>query len=101
MQWTMRDGYAPKAYGGQKYFTDRLTKDNARKLVWSHVKKGKLTKLPCEWPYCSSGDRAEAHHHDYDFPLEVIWLCKKHHDELHNNLGFFPTKKQLKVLNSA
>ena len=25
------------------------------------------------------------HHSDYDKPLEIIWLCQRHHKELHKN----------------
>ena len=28
----------------------------------------------------------EAHHEDYDKHLDVIWMCRKHHKKLHNNL---------------
>jgi len=28
----------------------------------------------------------ERHHPDYDKPLEIIWLCRKHHKELHEYL---------------
>ena len=30
-------------------------------------------------------ESGERHHPDYDKPLEIIWLCRKHHKELHNN----------------
>jgi hypothetical protein len=29
------------------------------------------------------GEKAQAHHEDYSKPLEVIWLCQKHHAEHH------------------
>ena len=38
-----------------------------------------LEPKPCK--IC--GDKAEAHHEDYDKPLEVQWLCKVHHREAH------------------
>lgn len=44
------------------------------------IKSGKLKRLPCE--ICGEID-AEAHHPDYDKPLDVKWLCRKHHMELH------------------
>lgn len=44
------------------------------------IKNGSLTKLPCE--IC--GDcKSEAHHDDYSQPLNVRWLCSKHHAEHH------------------
>ena len=28
--------------------------------------------------------KGERHHDDYSKPKEIIWLCKKHHEELHH-----------------
>ena len=43
-------------------------------------KTGKLEKLPCI--VCGSLE-VEGHHPDYDQPLQVVWLCKDHHREVH------------------
>lgn len=48
--------------------------------VYRAVKSGKLLKQPCE--VCGA-DRVEAHHDDYSRPLDVRWLCKRHHEDLH------------------
>jgi len=45
----------------------------------------------CEYPRCS--EVGEAHHPDYTRPLDVIWLCKKHHAGLHAVLRN-PIKKE-------
>lgn len=29
-------------------------------------------------------EMVQCHHKDYSKPLDVIWLCLKHHRELHN-----------------
>ncbi len=41
---------------------------------------GKLERQPC-W-VCGSL-RVDAHHPAYDQPLNVVWLCRKHHLQLH------------------
>lgn len=40
---------------------------------------GILTPEPCE--VC--GEKAEAHHDDYDRPGDVRWLCRRHHRQVH------------------
>jgi hypothetical protein len=52
---------------------------NARTKVARAVKSGRLVRQPCE--VC--GAKANAHHEDYSKPLEVRWLCSKHHGEHH------------------
>jgi hypothetical protein len=47
--------------------------------VRSAIRKGWIHRGPCE--VCFSGP-AEAHHDDYSRPLEVRWLCRKHHAAL-------------------
>ena len=44
------------------------------------IKLGTLIPLPCE--VCRT-TKVQAHHHDYSKPLEVRWLCRAHHNELH------------------
>lgn len=39
--------------------------------------------LPCSVEGCNQP--GERHHEDYNRPLDVIYLCKKHHMDLHNN----------------
>jgi len=58
-----------------------------RKCHWavkSALKSGKLVKNPCE---TCGAKKSEAHHLDYTKPLKVVWLCNKHHKELHRKYG--------------
>jgi hypothetical protein len=41
-----------------------------------------LRRVPHVCSVCGAPG-AEAHHEDYNKPLEVIWLCKRHHAERH------------------
>ncbi len=43
------------------------------------VRDGRLKQLPC----FVCGEKAQAHHPDYDDPLSVIWLCSCHHKQAH------------------
>jgi len=46
------------------------------------IAAGKLHRQPCE--ICGATP-AEAHHDDYSKPLEVRWLCQKHHTQYHRD----------------
>jgi uncharacterized OB-fold protein len=53
----------------------------AHRLVRDEVKAGRLVRGVCE--RCGRTD-AHAHHDDYSKPLDVRWLCPKHHKEHHS-----------------
>lgn len=56
----------------------------ANVAVGNAIRDDKLFCQPCE--ICDSEHKIQAHHEDYSKPLEVNWLCKKHHDKLHEDL---------------
>lgn len=64
--------------------------DFVRKQARAHVavavaiRSGKLRREPCE--VCGAGV-TDAHHDDYDLPLEVRWLCRLHHRGVHAQHG--------------
>jgi hypothetical protein len=43
------------------------------------LRAGTVKPLPC----LVCGEKAEAHHPDYSDPLFPVWLCKKHHLDVH------------------
>jgi len=66
--WIVKNGYARKGKG-------KLRK-HIKYLVSKAIKNGELKKQPCE----ECGDmKVQAHHDNYNKPLEVRWLCQKHH----------------------
>ena len=67
LKWNLTNKHKRKAHG----------------VVAYRVKIGELKRLPCE--VCGN-KKSEAHHDDYEKPLEVRWLCRKHHAEHHSNL---------------
>lgn len=48
--------------------------------VAAALKSGRLIRMPCV--ECGAVN-SQAHHPDYAKPLEVVWLCHKHHLERH------------------
>ena len=58
---------------------EELRKHKVRQLTRYCIRKGYIEILPCE--VCGTTDRIEAHHDDYNKPLEVRFLCRKHHRE--------------------
>ena len=56
-----------------------MLKDRARGKVAYALKSGKLKKQSC---FCGK-TKVEAHHWDYSFPLDIIWVCGLCHQKLH------------------
>lgn len=57
-------------------------KQNARSKLRRAVFNGKIQRQPCE--VCGE-PKSHGHHEDYSKPLDVKWLCVKHHVEHHIN----------------
>lgn len=56
---------------------------NVRSKLKMRVRRGLIIKATnCTW--CGDSENIEAHHEDYDKPYDVIWLCRKCHDEHHS-----------------
>ena len=56
---------------------------NCRSYASVYLKRGKLTRQPCA--ECGS-EKSQMHHPDYSKPLDVVWLCRRHHSALHIKL---------------
>lgn len=59
-------------------------KKMAHQKVQTALRNGSLMRKLCE--ICNS-EKAHAHHEDYSSPLDVIWLCHRHHMERHKMLA--------------
>ena len=57
-----------------------LQKKRNREIYKTALRMGKLVKTPCM--VCGEVE-VEGHHPDYSRPLDVVWLCRKHHMEIH------------------
>lgn len=60
----------------------RPERNKARVALGNAVRDGRV--IP--WPVCAVPDccgKPHGHHPDYSRPLDVVWLCVKHHKEAH------------------
>jgi len=60
-----------------------LRRQRAHGMVRRAITKGELTRMPCI--RCGK-QKTEAHHDDYDKPLDVMWLCTPCHKQRHKEL---------------
>lgn len=58
-------------------------KVQARSAARHSARNKKIERQPC---VICGATNVEAHHEDYSKPLNVIWLCKKHHFEADERL---------------
>lgn len=52
----------------------------ARNIAKAEIRQGRLLRKPCE---ACGNTKSECHHDDYSKPLEIRWLCRVHHAEIH------------------
>lgn len=65
---------------------------NCRSYANVYSKRGMIVKkYECE---SCGGPNPEKHHPDYDKPLEVQWLCRKCHLDLHNGIRKIETEAE-------
>lgn len=56
----------------------------ARNAINHAIASGQIARQGCE--VCGEAD-AQAHHDDYSKPLDVRWLCRRHHGEVHRTVA--------------
>jgi hypothetical protein len=64
----------------RKYRAKYPNRYKARYTLEHALSAGKISKTACFECGCN---KVEAHHVHYDLPLDVVWLCKKHHMQTH------------------
>lgn len=78
---TGRHKYKVKRNYLQTYYQKYPAKKKAHSAIQNALRRVKIKRYPC----IICGDtKSEAHHNDYEKPLDVVWLCRKHHQEHHN-----------------
>lgn len=80
-----RDPEKVRAADRRRYRRDK-DKNNARMAVRKAVVAGDLERGPCAVCGVASPDgpkRNQAHHDDYSKPLDIRWLCPRHHNAEH------------------
>ena len=79
----LRHGKSLTMNSTTKYKKENREKVRAHMKLANAIRRGDIIKKPCVM--CGEV-KVEGHHDDYSKPLDVIWLCLKHHIWLHRGL---------------
>lgn len=77
--WTPEMHYA---FGSGMSKEEKHKRIKARGILNHYLRDKNIIRPSCN--VCGH-PMAEAHHHDYDRPLDVVWLCFRHHREIHQH----------------
>jgi hypothetical protein len=85
-QWARSDAKnrEAKRLRGRQWYAENPGLAAAHRTTTRAIASGRLIRQPCE--ECGATENIHAHHDDYDKPLEIRWLCAKHHMRLHAGL---------------
>ena len=64
----------------KRWAENNKNKVASQRILQNAVKSGRIERRPCR---ACGATEVEAHHEDYSKPLDVVWLCDKHHKERH------------------
>lgn len=79
-EYAQTDAYkASHGKSMKKYIVNHPNRYAARNILNAALRDKKIEK----WPCMVCGSASEAHHPDYDRPLDVVWLCDAHHKQAH------------------
>jgi hypothetical protein len=79
-QWRLTEkGKASLRESQRAYLERHPERVKAHRTIAYLLRRGKITRGHCEQAGADCKGRIEAHHDDYTKPLEVRWLCKRHH----------------------
>ena len=79
-----RAGRGDRTAERRSYEQRNRDKKRAHKAVYRALRNGTLTRPnTCSTPDATCAGRIVAHHDDYTKPLDVRWLCVRHHAEHH------------------
>lgn len=78
----------PERYKAAQEISSEWRKADKRRMkchnaVNRAIKAGTLIRKPC---IRCGNKKSLAHHEDYDFPLEIMWLCQPCHKQRHKEL---------------
>ena len=79
----------------QRWRENNPKADWAHKALQSALNRGLIVRGPCEVCGAVNGENGvivDSHHPNYDHPLEVVFLCRAHHKQVHKNT---PVEKAL------
>ena len=87
-EYDLRRSKEPERYKASKEVSAEWRKADKRRnrchnAVARAIKNGTLVREPCV--KCGN-EKSLAHHEDYDFPLNVMWLCQPCHKQRHKEL---------------
>ena len=75
-----------------KWYKNNKQKKLAHGVIQRAIQSGLMSRLPCE--VCGAKN-SHGHHDDYSRPLNVNWLCPKHHGERHVELNRIARRSNL------
>ena len=73
-------GKTARIQANRNYNTTNPERRKVMNKLNEAIRRGRLTRQPCE--VCGE-IKVHAHHDDYSLPLDVRWLCAKHHVRQH------------------